>query len=374
MANSDPVDTQGDDTIEPYKLSEIFSIVPEYDGDPINLGTFTAACDAANQMCTEQQAYLLAIKIKNQLRGKAAQLINSRDVKTWADISALLSVHFGDPRDLNSLIQDLQRLRQMPNENALTFVSRIQTHNSKMLSAISKQNLTQSQKNSQIILVDNMCLNTLLTGLEPKLGQIIRASNPLTILEAINRIKRELQLSYFENSRQKPNQNNLGESSRQRNPVSSCNYCKKSGHTIQECRLRQRNNSTQNNNSFRANNNFFRPTNNSFRANNYSFRPSQNINNFSQPPRPNNPQSCNNNPSVPYSNNTNYRNPYTNSTRPTYSRQNINYHPNQANREFGRQHVVTESGNQPQDFRSPASENMETEIQDLRTVDQQSFV
>ena len=43
-----------------------------------------------------------------------------------------------------------------------------------------------------------MALNTLLTGLEPRIAHIIRASNPKTILEAQIRIKRELQLSYFE--------------------------------------------------------------------------------------------------------------------------------------------------------------------------------
>lgn len=226
---------QNNDAVEPYKLSEIFSLVPEYDGDQISLNTFINACNRALQMCTNDQQILLAIKIKNQLRGKAAQLINSRDLNTWDEISQLLTVHFGDPRDLTSLIQDLQRMFQLPNENPLTFAARLQTHNAKMYSAVAKQILTQAQKNAQILLIDNMCLNTLLTGLEPRLGQIIRANNPVTMLDAINRVKRELQLHYFENQKfqkqnkpiQKPNQNQK-----------FCSYCKRNGHTVTECRSR----------------------------------------------------------------------------------------------------------------------------------------
>lgn len=37
-----------------------------------------------------------------------------------------------------------------------------------------------------------------LTGLDPKLGSVIRASNPQTILQAITQIKRELPVTYLE--------------------------------------------------------------------------------------------------------------------------------------------------------------------------------
>lgn len=40
-----------------------------------------------------------------------------------------------------------------------------------------------------------MALSTLLTGLEPLIGQIVRASDPITILVSINRTKHESQLS-----------------------------------------------------------------------------------------------------------------------------------------------------------------------------------
>lgn len=72
---------------------------------------------------------LLTLHIKNKLRGKAAQLINSRNPATWDEIKELLSIHFSDSRHLTFLIQDLQKLKQLPNEFVLTFFSRLQTHN-----------------------------------------------------------------------------------------------------------------------------------------------------------------------------------------------------------------------------------------------------
>ncbi|XP_074035258.1 uncharacterized protein [Leptinotarsa decemlineata] len=77
---------ENDDPIEPYKLAEIFSIVPEYDGDSISLGNFINACDHAERMAVNQQKTSLTIHIRNKLRGKAAQLITSRNPGTYQEI------------------------------------------------------------------------------------------------------------------------------------------------------------------------------------------------------------------------------------------------------------------------------------------------
>lgn len=269
--------------VEPYKLSEIFSLIPEFDGDQIFLNTFLNACSHAFRMCIEDQKILLTLHIKNKLRGKAAQLINSRDVQTWPEIKQLLTVHFGDSRDLTSLIQDLQKFHQLPNENPLTFVSRLQTHNAKMHACVQQQNLSAEQKEAQEQLIETMTLNTLLTGLEPRLGQIIRAGNPPDILIASMRIRRELQLSYFEKQKfQKPVTQNLMQNKNQK----ICSFCKKKGHVINECRLRQ-NQLPQNYSQIQNQKNFLPP--------NQFFQPRQNLPNSHNQFRPQNSNSLNQN-------------------------------------------------------------------------------
>ncbi|KAJ8982671.1 hypothetical protein NQ317_017661 [Molorchus minor] len=124
--NNDALPQAGNGEVEPYKLREIFSIVPEFEGDQIFLNTFFECL----------------------LRGRAAQLISSRNPNTYPEIKQLLNLHFGDSRDLTS-----------PNPRS-------------------------SETKTITGLIETMALNTLLTGLEPRLGQIIRASNPRDLLEA----------------------------------------------------------------------------------------------------------------------------------------------------------------------------------------------
>lgn len=247
------------DAVEPYKLSEIFSIISEYDGNPIFLNTFITSCTTASNMAVGNQVALLVLHIKNKLRGRAAELVNSRNPVSWDDIRNLLETHFGDSRDLSSLIQDLQRLRQMPNESPLTFAARLQTHEAKMHAAINKQNLTAKEKTAQISLIDSMVLNSLLTGVEPRIGQILRASDPDDIITAISRIKRELQLNHFESQKFSGTRNIPTQVTSQvrkpPTPTKQCSFCRRPGHSFNECitRQRQASQNSQQNSNFRPN-------------------------------------------------------------------------------------------------------------------------
>lgn len=176
----------------------------------------------------------------------------------------MLITHFGDTRDLTSLIHDLNRLKQLPHESPLIFINKINAHNAKLHSCINSQQLTNLQKLSQCDMVDRMCLDTLLTGLDSQIAPIIRASNPENLVDATARIKRELQLSYLENSKSQHNKipQNVQRRNFVKNPNNSfntsqvkfCNYCKKNGHTINECYSRKNQNSYNNNNTTYSNN------------------------------------------------------------------------------------------------------------------------
>ncbi|KAL1516270.1 hypothetical protein ABEB36_000189 [Hypothenemus hampei] len=185
-------------------------------------------------MATMQQKVFLLIHINNKLRGRTAQLISSRSPNSYPEIKQLLSLHFGDSRDLPSLIQDLQRLKELPNESPLTFYSRLQVLNAKL------------HANAQASLVETMALNTLLTGLEPRLGQLIRAGNPTSLLEAHTRISRELQLSYFENQKIAKSTTQKPVSQVSKSHPQKCSYCGRLGHSTLQCRQNPNNNQTPN--------------------------------------------------------------------------------------------------------------------------------
>lgn len=104
--------------------------------------TFIKACNITIPIATRNQKVFLVLK--NKLKNRAAELINSRNQSSWDSIKYLLDSQFGDSRTLTSQMQDLQTTKQLNNENPLTFILRLQTHESKITSN-NKQNLTQEQ-------------------------------------------------------------------------------------------------------------------------------------------------------------------------------------------------------------------------------------
>ncbi|KAJ8916943.1 hypothetical protein NQ315_013415 [Exocentrus adspersus] len=153
-------------------------------------------------------------------------------------------------------------MRQIPSESPLTFIARLQTHEAKMLASVNKQPLSEPQKQVQMQLTESMVLNTLLTGLEPKIAQVVRASNPEDMLTAIARVKKELQLNYFEQqklNRGSNTNNNMPTPMRKSNVpprVKQCSFCKRTGHLFSECRQRQQNSQPSNSGNYQ---NFPRP-------------------------------------------------------------------------------------------------------------------
>ncbi|KAJ8947671.1 hypothetical protein NQ318_009555 [Aromia moschata] len=130
-------------------------------------------------------------------------------------------------------------MRQLPGESPLTFIARLQTHEAKMHAVVHKQPLTVAQKQAQIQLTEGMVLNTLLTGLEPKIAHVVRASNPVDMLTAITRVRRELQLNYFEIQKLNRNNNTPVRNSNSSSPAKQCSFCKRLGHLASECRQKR---------------------------------------------------------------------------------------------------------------------------------------
>lgn len=75
---------------QPLKLSEIFAVISDYDRSTIFLNSFLDKCNTAYNMATDNQQVLLVMNIKNRHRGRASEIINSRNPTKWEDIKPLL--------------------------------------------------------------------------------------------------------------------------------------------------------------------------------------------------------------------------------------------------------------------------------------------
>lgn len=249
-----------------YKLSEIFSLIPEYDGDQITLSNFIRSCSSAFSIINDSQKELLIVHLRNKLKGRAANIINSRDFTDWDSIKAVLTSHFGEKRDTTSLIHDLQLLFQTPNESAVSFYNRVQVHFSKITNSIElSSELTTSEKKNQIKFCEGICLRTVLTGLQSNIRTIIRSQNPEDLCEVGKLIVDEEKLMYLEKTRNQSHNPRKTISEPLVNHVRPktffCSYCKKPNHKITECRKLQYRNSQHNtsthlNTNFSSNNNY----------------------------------------------------------------------------------------------------------------------
>lgn len=69
------------------------------------------------------------IDVKNKVTGKISELINFRNLYKRPEIGEISNTHFGDSKDLKSLIYALQQRKQGETENSQSFVSRINALN-----------------------------------------------------------------------------------------------------------------------------------------------------------------------------------------------------------------------------------------------------
>lgn len=100
-------------------------------------------------------------------------------------------------RDLSSIIQDLQR-REIPTDSRFPFVGILQSFAAKRYAAVNKRNHTSKEKLTQISLVNSVAIKSLLTVVEPRIGQILHACDANDTVNAISRTECKLQDNHFE--------------------------------------------------------------------------------------------------------------------------------------------------------------------------------
>lgn len=91
------------------------------------------------------------------------------------------------PRDMAFLIQDLQILEQFTNQSSSTSYNELKVLSAKLHAK--KAILFAYQKVAQNTFINTISLNTLPTGLQPCLSQIIYAAEPRAPLEALSNIE-----------------------------------------------------------------------------------------------------------------------------------------------------------------------------------------
>lgn len=249
---------------EDIPLNTILKFIKPFTGDRDKLTAFLRNCDSAISLASPQQEDLILKYILSQLEGKAETACSIKDFDSWASLKEFLKTQFGERKHYAHLLTELQDCRQGNQETVSQFSLRVETCLQKLLTEVTVSNTKKMELAGRLAAMEDLALHTFTLGLHPRISNVVRCRDPKNLNDAINcAISEEKiqQFSYRNNFKQKPtepihkrndfttktqpkpnyNSYNQHASSSSKDPP-YCRYCKKMGHVLENCRLREYNN------------------------------------------------------------------------------------------------------------------------------------
>lgn len=281
-----------------FSLAEARSLIPTFNGNPRELHKFISSCDDiyATAISENEKQSLLTL-IRSKLTSEAYDIFRYNEISDWIKLRTLLKQSFEIKLPRTVLQTQLNNCRQKIGESAKDFLQRLHVILSKLNEAtyaytddkcLIKSLLNDNEKQASQAIEDGLA-NTQLQTLAKVHVDKTFSSLKNHILDHASRIE----TNHFDPNRSKIKQhlnlrcyncNKLGHSSLRcsqnnkfnqekhsnalqksnippdiPNPTTSlqwCRYCRKSGHSIAECRTRATNNARYNTNGNTSNGNF----------------------------------------------------------------------------------------------------------------------
>lgn len=176
----------------PHFDAKILEIVPKFDGNPLELSSYleTANTLISNFWDTRPdhancvQNVTIIYGIYSKLIGKAREVYSISINKDWQSIKTSLIAHFGDQRDENGLLFDLDQLRQTNHETPLQFHTRVMSNLSALHNYIDTHETIEATKQLKKQFYNTHALKIFLAGLKEPLGSSIRAMRPECLASA----------------------------------------------------------------------------------------------------------------------------------------------------------------------------------------------
>ena len=239
-------------------LKDALKVVPEFDGHNIPLSQFLEGCTEANNLIDPESERNLTKLIKSRLKGEARAALSGQNYETIEQFKNALKDFYAPSESVQQLLGNLGSEFQRDNESVLAFANRIRDLGNKILEArrvetgVSADSGFKSNTESNVI-------DCFKRGLKPEVSQrITEIRDTAGIIKAAIKIERDLQIQ--KSLREKPRNDIViykkrtnacqicnsdeheADACEIRNPI-ICRYCKKSGHTIEVCKARERVNS-----------------------------------------------------------------------------------------------------------------------------------
>lgn len=259
---------------ETVPLNTLLKLIPEFDtAQTTQVYRFVRSCDSAFSLSNDNQKDILLIYALNKITGSGSSDVHARQHSNWDDLKHFVIQKFSQTKTLAHLNLELQSLFQKQNESVTEYFHRVDLCRNKILEKLTAE-VTDITLPGRKSTTEETALNVFINGLNSDLGTMLRtkeftslttAANFAIQEEKIRNMNQARQTLYRHNRTSTTFHNNISRKSTliPNNPTTStlsmfkstqtCNYCKKPGHVISECRKRSYNNNIKNRNQFLQN-------------------------------------------------------------------------------------------------------------------------
>lgn len=235
-------------------ISLALKIVPEFNGECSHeLDRFLSCCEIVLDPLADAEKVKFIQLLHSKLTGKAHDVLIYNQYDNFNDLKAELISQFGETKSVESINFELISVKQNQSEDVRSYANKIE----KLLSLLNSASIKREGIGSaQAIrnLNAGTALRSFEEGLREPIRLVIKASRFKTLKEAINGALEEEIVVSQRRSLYPPSSGSNSATSNNSHSQAKCKYCNKLGHTINACYKRQQN--SQNNTSQSSNSNY----------------------------------------------------------------------------------------------------------------------
>ena len=258
-----------------YDIPTLSNLLPEFNTTyPEQIYRFVRSCDSAFSLASPEQIPILLVYALNKIIGSGASEVHSRRFTNWQQLKKYLIQRFSTIKTIAHLNLELQSMFQKHNESITQYYDRVDLCRSKIIEKLTTE-ITDDSVEGRKIATDELALNVFVNGLNSEIGMMLRTNRFDNLPDAGRFAIQEDKIRAMNNARQALYKfNNYRTQNAPSNPPRGfvatprshfrqsnvppalprstndsnkiCNYCKRQGHVIAECRRRAYNNSLRN--------------------------------------------------------------------------------------------------------------------------------
>lgn len=116
-------------------LSLLFKFIKPFNGNKAELSTFIQNCNSAFTLAQPHQTPHLFLYVVSQLSSNVINELNVNEITEWTELKTQLKRYFGQNKDLTQLHEELETIKQNPQESISDFYKRLEKLKSTIITA-----------------------------------------------------------------------------------------------------------------------------------------------------------------------------------------------------------------------------------------------